>query len=307
MKREGFYLSCDHKTKIHAVAWIPENREIRAVIQLCHGMTEYVNRYDEFARWLAEKGYYVTGHDHLGHGQSVLSEEDYGYFPEKRGNECVIGDIRKLFLATKKRYPDCPYFMLGHSMGSFLLRQYIQNYGKELTGAIVMGTGYRPYPLLVAGGLLCSAIGKLRGGHYRSRLVDNMAFGGYNKSFEPGKTGREWLSANPENVVHYEEDPLCGFLFTVTAYRQMFRGMKTLTKKGVANIPKDLAVLFVSGDKDPVGDFGAGVWRVYEQYRKAGMKDVEIQLYSGDRHEILNEKDRKRVFEKIADWMAKRE
>lgn len=103
MKREGFYLSCDHKTKIHAVAWIPENREIRAVIQLCHGMTEYVNRYDEFARWLAEKGYYVTGHDHLGHGQSVLSEEDYGYFPEKRGNECVIGDIRKLFLATKKR------------------------------------------------------------------------------------------------------------------------------------------------------------------------------------------------------------
>ena len=192
-------------------------------------------------------------------------------------------------------------------MGSFLLRQYIQNYGKELTGAIVMGTGYKPYPLLVAGGLLCSAIGKLRGGHYRSRLVDNMAFGGYNKSFEPGKTGREWLSANPENVVHYEEDPLCGFLFTVTAYRQMFRGMKTLTKKGVANIPKDLAVLFVSGDKDPVGDFGAGVWRVYEQYRKAGMKDVEIQLYSGDRHEILNEKDRKRVFEKIADWMAKRE
>jgi len=154
MKREGFYLSCDHKTKIHAVAWIPENREIRAVIQLCHGMTEYVNRYDEFARWLAEKGYYVTGHDHLGHGQSVLSEEDYGYFPDKRGNECVIGDIRKLFLATKKRYPDCPYFMLGHSMGSFLLRQYIQNYGKELTGAIVMGTGYKPYPLLVAGGIL---------------------------------------------------------------------------------------------------------------------------------------------------------
>lgn len=193
MKRETFYLSCDKRTKIHAVAWKPESRKVKAVIQICHGMAEYIDRYEEFALWLCGKGYYVTGHDHLGHGKSIFSEEDYGYFPEKQGNECVIGDIRKLYLATKKRYPDCPYFMIGHSMGSFLLRQYIQKYGSELDGAVIMGTGYQPYPLLLAGEILCSLIGRFRGDHYRSRLVDSIAFGSYNKEFEPGKTGREWL------------------------------------------------------------------------------------------------------------------
>ena len=223
-----------------------------------------------------------------------------------QGNECVIGDIRKLYLATKKRYPDCPYFMIGHSMGSFLLRQYIQKYGSELDGAVIMGTGYQPYPLLLAGEILCSLIGRFRGDHYRSRLVDSMAFGSYNKEFEPGKTGREWLSADEGNVTRYEEDPLCGFLFTVSGYRQMFRGMRTLTKKGVQEIPKDLPVFFVSGAKDPVGDFGAGVWKVYEQFRKAGISDTTIRLYSDDRHEILHEEDRMQVFEEIENWIADR-
>lgn len=305
MKKEGFYLSCDKKTRIHAVAWKPEGQKVRAVVQICHGMAEYIDRYEEFAIWLSQKGYYVNGHDHLGHGKSVRSEEDYGYFPDQKGNECVIGDIRKLFLATRKNYPDCPYFMMGHSMGSFLLRQYIQKYGNELDGAVIMGTGYQPYPLLLAGELLCGVIGKVRGSHYRSRLVDGMAFGSYNKKFEPGKTGREWLSAEEENVSCYEADPLCGFLFTVGGYRQMFRGMRTLTKKGVKKIPKDLPVLFVSGSQDPVGDFGAGVWKVYEQFRDVGMTDVTIRLFPEDRHEILHEKDRLEVFEEIESWLEK--
>ncbi|HIV93845.1 MAG TPA: lysophospholipase [Candidatus Sellimonas avistercoris] len=306
MKRETFYLSCDKRTKIHAVAWKPESLKVKAVIQICHGMAEYIDWYEEFALWLCGKGYYVTGHDHLGHGKSIFSEEDYGYFPEKQGNECVIGDIQKLYLATKKRYPDCPYFMIGHSMGSFLLRQYIQKYGSELDGAVIMGTGYQPYPLLLAGEILCSLIGRFRGDHYRSRLVDSMAFGSYNKEFEPGKTGREWLSADEGNVTRYEADPLCGFLFTVSGYRQMFRGMRTLTKKGVKEIPKGLPVFFVSGAKDPVGDFGAGVWKVYEQFRKAGISDTTIRLYADDRHEILHEEDRMQVFEKIENWITER-
>lgn len=305
MKKEGFYLSCDKKTRIHAVAWKPEGQKVRAVVQICHGMAEYIDRYEEFAIWLSQKGYYVNGHDHLGHGKSVRSEEDYGYFPDQKGNECVIGDIRKLFLATRKNYPDCPYFMMGHSMGSFLLRQYIQKYGNELDGAVIMGTGYQPYPLLLAGELLCGVIGKVCGSHYRSRLVDGMAFGSYNEKFEPGKTGREWLSSEEENVSRYEADPLCGFLFTVGGYRQMFRGMRTLTKKGVKRIPKDLPVLFVSGSQDPVGDFGAGVWKVYEQFRDAGMTDVTIRLFPEDRHEILHEKDRLEVFEEIESWLEK--
>lgn len=299
-------MSCDNETNIHVVAWKPEQQKVKAVVQICHGMAEYIDRYEEFARWLVKKGYYVTGHDHLGHGKSILSEKEFGFFPEKKGNECVIGDIRKLFKATRKRYPDCPYFMIGHSMGSFLLRQYLQKYGNELDGAVIMGTGHKPYLLLLSGEILCGLLCKIKGSHYRSRLVDNMAFGGYNKAFEPGKTGKEWLSAETENVTHYVSDPLCGFIFTVSGYRQMFRGMMMLTKNGVEKIPKELPVLFVSGEKDPVGDFGAGVWKVYEQFRKAGIQDVSIKLYPDDRHEILNEKDRMEVFEDIERWIEQR-
>lgn len=306
MKKEGFYLSCDKKTKIHAVAWKPDHQNVKAVVQICHGMVEYIERYEEFAFWLADKGYYVTGHDHLGHGESVLSEREYGHFPKKNGNECVIGDIRKLFQATRKHYPDCPYFMLGHSMGSFLLRQYIQEYGKEIDGAIIMGTGHKPYTLLLAGGLLCRLIGGVRGDHYRSRLIDQMAFGGFNKSFDQGGTGKEWLSSDVQTVERYVKDPLCSFLFTVSAYRQLFRGMRKLTEKGVQKIPKDLPVFFVAGAEDPVGDFGAGVWEVYDQFCKAGIADVSIRLYPEDRHEILNEKDRLKVFDDIEHWISQR-
>lgn len=306
MKREGFYLSCDRKTKIHAVAWKPDQKKVRAVVQICHGMAEYIERYEEFALWLTERGYYVTGHDHLGHGKSVVSERDYGYFPEKNGNECVIGDIRKLYLITRHHYPDCPYFMLGHSMGSLLLRQYIQEYGKEIDGAIIMGTGYKPYLMVMAGEILCKAMAVIRGGAYRSRFIDRMVFGGFNQSFEPGDTGKEWLSANGENVVQYTKDPLCGFVFTVNAYRQMFRGMRTLTGKGVRKVSKSVPILFVSGAEDPVGDFGVGVSKVYEQFRNEGIRDVSIKLYPGYRHEILNEKDKMQVFQDIESWMERR-
>lgn len=306
MTREGFYLSCDRKTKIHAVAWKPKQKKVRAVVQICHGMAEYIERYEEFALWLTERGYYVTGHDHLGHGKSVLSEKEYGYFPKKNGNGCLIGDMHKLFRKTRKYFPDCPYFMLGHSMGSFLLRQYIQEYGKEIDGAIITGTGYKPYSILMAGEILCKVIAAVRGRYYRSGFVDRQIFGGFNESFEPGETGKEWLSANIDNVVQYMKDPLCGFMFTVSAYRQMFRGMRTLTEKGIRKVPKSLPVLFAAGTEDPVGDFGAGVWKVYEQFRNQGIKDVSINLYPGDRHEILNEKDKMQVFQDIESWMEQR-
>lgn len=143
MKKDFYYLSRDGKTQIHAIEWIPES-EVRGILQICHGMVEYIERYEEFASYMCEHGYCVVGHDHLGHGKSINTEADYGYFPEQDGNRFVIGDIQQLRVMTEKEYPNLPYLMLGHSMGSFLLRQYLTMYGEGLAGAVIMGTGYQP-------------------------------------------------------------------------------------------------------------------------------------------------------------------
>lgn len=171
MKREFQYPSRDGVTQIHAIEWEPEG-EIHAVMQLCHGMVEFIDRYDAFAKYLNEHGIYVVGHDHLGHGKSVQNEEYHGYFHKTNGNEYVIGDIHKLREMTQKKYPDKPYFMLGHSMGSFLIRQYMEMYGSGLSGVIVMGTGAQPGVALFFGKLLCKVIAAFKGDDYRSAFVD---------------------------------------------------------------------------------------------------------------------------------------
>lgn len=306
MKREFHYPSRDGVTEIHAVEWIPEGR-VRAVLQICHGMSEYIGRYDEFAQYLSERGIYVTGHDHLGHGESIQGEEYYGYFHETNGNQYVIGDIHKLRGITVKKYPDAPYFMLGHSMGSFLLRQYLTMYGKGLKGAVIMGTGSHGRLVLSTGQLMCRIVAAFKGWKYRSTFINNLSFGGYNKKFKHDVTGATWLSRNVENCRKYEQDPLCSFTFTVNGYYQMFRGLKVLTgKKSVERIPKELPVFFVAGSDDPVGNFGKSVRRVYGKYRAAGIKDVKLKLYENDRHEILNEIDRKTVYADLYHWIEKR-
>lgn len=304
-KKEFFFKSCDGSTRIHAVEWIPDG-DIRAVLQICHGMTEHIGRYDEFASYLAERGFYVAGHDHLGHGQSVRGEEYYGYFHETDGNAYVIGDIHKLRCWIRKRHPDIPYFMLGHSMGSFLLRQYLTRHSTGLSGAIVMGTGYHSVPEVMAGQVLCRAIAALKGWKYRSRIVNMIGFGGFNRRFKPCETDKDWLSSDREKRDEYIRDPYCGFVFTVNGYYHMFEGMKRLQKrKNIDKIRKDLPMLLVSGKDDPVGAFGKGVSRVCKEYKDAGIQDVTLWLYEGDRHEILNETDRSQVYEDCYLWMDK--
>ena len=307
MKQEFYYPSRDGKTQIHALEWVPEGK-IKGVLQICHGMVEYIDRYHEFAEYMSENGYYVTGHDHLGHGKSIQSEEELGYFDETRGNQYVIGDIQKLREMTMKKYPDAPYYMLGHSMGSFLLREYLTMYGKGLDGAVIMGTGYQSALILNAGQLVCRVIAAFKGWKHRSRFVDNLSFGSYNKRFEPSENTKDWITSDREKRQKYVEDPLCSYMFTLGAYYQMFEGMKVLTKKeSLERIPKDLPILFVSGKDDPVGAFGKSVTKVYEKYKSAGIHNVSIHLYKGDRHEILNEVDREKVYHDILRWIETKE
>ena len=306
MRDEFYFPSKDGNTEIHTIEWKPEG-EVRAVLQICHGMVEYIRRYDEFAQFLCGEGYYVVGNDHLGHGKSIQAKSEYGFFNEKYGNACVLGDMRTLRQRTEKKYPGVPYFMLGHSMGSSLLRQYVQMYGNGLSGAVLMGTvADHKKAALLFGKRLCRVMAAFRGWHYRSKMVDNLVLGAYNKKFKPARTRADWITSDNENLDMYVADPLCSFMSTVNAYYNVFSGMIGIQRKeSVYMIPKGLPVLFVSGADDPVGEFGKGVRKIYEKYRAAGIRDVTLRLYTGDRHEILNETDRDQVYKDLLGWFEK--
>lgn len=307
MRDEFYFPSKDGNTEIHTIEWKPEG-EVRAVLQICHGMVEYIKRYDEFAQFLCEKGFYVVGNDHLGHGKSVQSKSEYGFFQKKYGNACVLGDIHTLRQRTVKKYPEMPYFMLGHSMGSSLLRQYIQMYGNGLSGVVLMGvvTDHRRSSLLFVK-QLCRLMAAVRGWHYRSRMVDELVTGSFNKKFKPSVTRADWITSDKEHLDAYVTDPLCSFMFTVNAYYSMMAGMLGMQKKeNISMIPKSLPVLFVSGAEDPVGNFGKGVRKVCEIYKSAGLRDVSLKLYEGDRHEILNETNREQVYQELYEWFEEK-
>ena len=233
MKEEFYYPSFDKETSIHAVAWVPE-QEVKAVLQISHGMVEYIDRYDTFATWLSERGFYVTGNDHLGHGKSIASEENYGFFHEPDGNRCVIEDIHQLRECTEERLPGVPYFMLGHSMGSFLLRQYILKHGRGLAGAVIMGTGDKGRILLEAGQVLCRIFAMVKGWHYRSRLIDSLGLGSYNKKFEPSESKKEWVTSDTEIRKAYEADPV-----------SIFGGIVALNDKVEKGLAEKLSKIFL--------------------------------------------------------------
>lgn len=307
MRDEFYFPSKDGNTEIHTIEWKPEG-EVKAVLQLCHGMVEYIRRYDEFAEFMCGRGYYVVGNDHLGHGKSVQSKSEYGFFHEKYGNACVIGDMHTLRQRTMKKYPDVPYFMLGHSMGSLLVRQYIQMYGNGLSGVVLLGVvSDRNRALLHCGRRLCRLMAVFRGWHYRSRFIDGMVLGSYNKKFKPARTRADWMTSDREHLDAYVSDPLCSFVFTVNAYYSMFTGMLTMEKnEDLPMVPRMLPILLAAGTDGPVGNFGRGVRKIYDQYRTSGLQDVTLRFYDGDRHELLNETDRQQVYEDLYTWLEEK-
>jgi alpha-beta hydrolase superfamily lysophospholipase len=304
IKKQNFYFkSSDTATKLHGICWLPEGIEVRAVLQIVHGMVEYIDRYDDFARFLCERGIAVVGADHLGHGASAASEEDLGYFGED-GFACIVSDQMKILKQFKKRFPGVPYYILGHSMGSFITRYFLIDHGNEVDGAIIMGTGYQPAGITLLGKVVTRSMALVKGWRYRSSFVNQLAFGSYNKGFSPARTDYDWLSRNEASVDAYVADAKCQFVFTLNGYYEMFKGLAVIVKKSnLAKMPKELPVLFVSGGADPVGNDGHGVQKVYDMFVLAGMENMDIRFYEGARHEILNEINRQEVYDDLYDWM----
>lgn len=304
MKKEEFsFRSTSDVCNIGGVRYIPDG-EIKAILQISHGMQEFIDRYEGFAKYLCDKGYLVTGNDHLGHGGSINTEDDWGYFAEKDGNRALLDDLYEVTKITKEKYPNVPYLLLGHSMGSFYARQYICEHGDEIVAAIIMGTGHQPLPVVQAGMAACRMFALGRGWRYRSKAVEAMAFGAYNKKFEPARTDKEWLTKDEKIIDWYINEPRCSYKFTLNGYYNMFKGISRLHDKNLLNkIPKQLPILFVSGQDDPVGDFGKGVEAAFNSVKEVGCTNVEMKLYPNDRHEILNELDKQQVYEDLYNWM----
>lgn len=300
MKTNLSYPSSDGTTMIHAEMWVPEGT-VKAVLQISHGMVEFIDRYNRFGTYCSQQGILVCGNDHLGHGQSVIGKARLGYFGEN-GNEHIIEDLHTLYTKIHKMYPNVPYFLLGHSMGSFLARQYITRYGNDLSGAIIMGTGYQSPTTLKVARFLCEKIADQKGWMYRSPLLTKMALGSNNKHFEPARTPSDWLTKDTQIVDAYVHEPLDNFQFTTNAFDEMFKGLQDADAH-INQIPKDLPILFASGADDPVGDFGKGVQKVYHMFVDAQIKNVECKLYENDRHEILNELNYKQVYNDLIAWM----
>lgn len=306
MRKETFsFLSKDGKTKIHAVSWKPDSGEYKAVLQMVHGMIEYIERYEPFAEYLTEHGYLVVGHDHLGHGDSVRSEEDFGYFGENP-SDILVSDIHTMRTLVQRENPGKPYFIMAHSMGSYMTRKYLSLYGAGLDGAIIMGTGHISRAKAKFGILVASILEKIRGGRYRSKIVRSLTFGKpYRKYDLDGKDyEKSWLTKDAEIVKEYYANPKCTFLFSVNAYKGLFEAVYfDSCSKNIEKIPKDLPIFMISGAEDPVGDLGEGVKHVYESYKQAGIKEITCKLYENDRHEILNETDKEAVYLDILTWL----
>jgi len=307
VKKHFRFTSSDGIHKIHGILWKPDDREIIGVLQIVHGMAEHIDRYDHFARFMCAHGFAVAGEDHLGHGYSVDSDDEYGYFGKKNGFEYVIGDNYRVKKHFEREFAEVPYFILGHSMGSFITRVFITRYSDELDGAIIMGTGHHSAPVAMFGKCLAMAAGCIKGDHYRSKFIDNMAFGSYNRKFAPARTRHDWLTKDEHIVDYFAGSRLCTFMFTVSGYKDLFDLVLNAGRGDLIDkIRKTLPLYIVSGEMDPVGAFGRGVKAVYEKYKDADIEDLTMKLYPEDRHEILNETDREVVYGDILCWLENR-
>lgn len=305
-KNEFYYLSADGKTQIHAVEWITDEKP-KAILQIAHGVTEYILRYEQFAEYLVKKGIMVVGNDHLGHGKSIAKDSEPMYFGPTGSWKWAVEDMYTCTKMIKEKYPEIPYYMLGFSLGSFLLRTYLIEYPGIADAAIIMGTGETPPVQIALAKFIANKEAKKVGENHTSPMIKKLTFDTYNKFFAPNRTDYDWLCSDNEGLDEYIADQMRGGNLSAGLFREMLSGMKFTSEiKNLKKMNLNTPILFISGDEDPVGEKGKGVIKAYHKFQDIGMKDVEIKLYPKLRHDILHEKCKKEIYEYVYNWIEKK-
>lgn len=297
--------SKDGLHNIYAEIYLPTTEDIKGIIQIVHGMIDYTARYRNLISYFTARGYAVAGHHHLGHGKTANTKEDFGFFASCDGVDFLVRDTHTMNRILRERYPDTPIYMLGHSMGSFVARLYVKKYPYSIKGVMIHGTG-GPNPLLPLGRTLAKIIRAFYGERHISRVLEKLSIGGYNSKFPKSDGENAWLTREVEQVSDRCTDEFTSFKFTSSGYIDLFKLLgESNSKEWFKNYPKDLPTLVVSGDADPVGNFGKGPEYVYKQLLISGCSHIELKLYPGARHELFNEKNREEVFSDLFEWIEK--
>ncbi|HIZ55279.1 MAG TPA: alpha/beta hydrolase [Firmicutes bacterium] len=284
--------------------WKPSGKKIRGIIQISHGMCEHIGRYEAFAEYMTDHGFVVCGEDHIGHGRTADTKDDLGYFGENNGKFYLLENTHRLYELMRERFGfQLPYFLFGHSMGSFISRLYVARYQDPLNGCILSGSA-GPSPIYAAGVKLAEWEVRRYGARYRSERLSKMAFGNFNTRYGNRRTSFDWLTRDRAIVDAYIQSPYCNFVFTASGFRTLFILMRDMSsREWFTAMPKKLPVLMLTGDMDPVGDYGKGVRKVCERLGKAGVQDIKLKVYGGARHELLNELNREEVESDILEWI----
>lgn len=301
MSKIDFELALSHEGLIKGFIW-KEESPTKGIVLICHGMAEHINRYDDFATFLSKNGYIVYGHDQRGHGMSLKSMADMGYMSDIDNFKILVSDVREMVNYISDKHPNLPIYLLGHSMGSFVSQRYIELFGTTINGCILSGSTLNKGLLINTGHFIAKTIVKFKGRRYRSKLLNNLSFGAYNKAFEPTRTNFDWLSRDEKMVDAYVNDEYCGQIFTASFFKDLLQGFKDIYRN-IEIIPNDLPVLIFSGDKDPVGNAGKNVTKLYDKLVQTGIKDIQFKLYPDGRHEMLNEINRREVYNDVLNWL----
>lgn len=302
VKKEAYFNSSNGVNKIRTFIWEDDDLTPVGVVQLTHGMAEHIDRYDGFARFLASNGFVVCGHDHLGHGKSIECRSEIGFMGAENGDKRLVDDMHILTKIMKKRNPDIPYFLFGHSMGSFCSRVYATHFGDELDGLILCGTGDMPEIINAARDLIDMLVVKY-GVTRRVEKIGEIMNKGFSAMSPDKENSLGWISENADNRLEYSNDELCGFTYTLAGYRDIYNIIREACDSAWAyRMPKDLPVMIISGANDPVGMNGKGVLSVANNLTEAGIEPTTI-LYPGMRHEILNETEKEVVYNDVLKFL----
>lgn len=295
--------STDGRTQLSVSTWWDADREPKAIVQISHGMCDYVGRYDEMARHLAAAGYLVCGNDHLGHGGSATSADDLGYFAPADGYLVAVQDLHKLTELLRGQYPELPLYLFGHSMGSFFARVYAAHFPADgADGYIFCGTA-GPNPAAKLGLLSIRLLAVIFGERHRSGAITKLMFGSYNKRIERPGTPFDWVTGDPERLAAYCADEKCSFRFTLSGYRDLLLALQEVSdRRWAGKLNPELPYLLTAGAEDPVGGYGAGVQTVLQRMQ-AACCGAELKLYDGVRHEPHNDLRREEFFRDVCGWL----